>query len=808
MNARIRVTGAVQGVGYRPFVAELANKYELVGEVKNCGGIVEIVVDGENDQITSFVDCLKKNSPEGSLLTEVSVQLSEDGEPERHNSFSGFHIVQSLEDDGMDRLPVFPPDIGICRKCLKELTDESDRRYKYPLISCTSCGPRFSILKRLPYDRENITMDVYPLCPECKSEYLSGRRRHAQTISCNDCGPQMRLFTDNVILEKEEAVAKAIDIIREGGIIGLKGVGGYQLVCSPDMEESVDRLRNIKGREKKPFAIMFPDMDTIREYCQIGEKEEEFLFASSRPIVLLDAVKSFAANVCGCSRQIGAFLPASGIHVLLTKALGPVIVTSGNLSGEPMIVSDDVFRSKFKDKVDAILYYDREILRPLDDSVLQIVKLDEKNEFPRFIRRARGYVPMPVFLKENLGENNQNDLPLCESAEKGHTLYLGYGADLKNTFSIGYGDRIIPSQFFGDMESLQIQKLQKSELAAYEAVFGIEKKGYKDNPDTKERVREIHILCDAHPAYYSSAAAEEKAITLNKNGEKDRNHSHIVFRKIQHHHAHIGSVMAENNLKKCIGVAFDGTGYGDDGTIWGSEFLICEGGGYKRAAHFRAVPIVGSDEAMKNAKVTATCYLSDAGIKDRILSADEDSFIRTAVSMGINSYPNSGMGRLFDAVSAILGICSYNSYEGECAIRLQNAAEDYRSGNENDNAADEILIKLPFADGIFDSREIIREISELKETVSTAHLAYSFHMTIASAVLRGCKAARDISGINEIALSGGVFSNRLLLRMCYSMLKTEGFVVYLNNYLPTNDSGISVGQIYLDSLLCEEMSHD
>ncbi len=783
MKALIRVTGAVQGVGYRPFVAELASKYQLSGEVKNCGGIVEIIAVGDDDKVRTFHEDLKAISPHGSIVLNVSLQEIKEYEPEGYNAFSGFHIVESSKRDETNALPVFPPDIGICPDCLRELFDKNDRRYRYPLISCTSCGPRYSILKGLPYDRENITMDVYPMCPSCEKEYKEGRRRHAQTISCHDCGPQMILKEAGKLLHKEKAVERAINILKNDGIIGLKGIGGYQLLCTPSDEESVERLRELKGREKKPFAIMFSDVADIRRYCSVSEMEEEYLNSDARPIVLLDRIqkavtestassdakiKNIANNVCGNSRQIGAFLPSSGIHELLIKSLGCLIVTSGNISGNPMIVSDQEFADQFENKIDGILYYEREILRPLDDSVLSIVKLYDGTEKVRFIRRARGYVPLPVFLTNPLKDKN---------------LYISFGADLKNTFAIGYDDRIIPSQFFGDMEEALVAKLQRNEMEEALRIFG----AYDLD------IEGAQIICDMHPSYISTKTAEN----FTKECKVKYNQ-----KTIQHHHAHIGSVMAEHGLTRCIGIAFDGTGFGLDKTIWGSEVLVCDRGEFERAEHIRPVNIVGQDEAMKNALVTGTCYLADAGIDNvMLLSEGEDKLIRAALNAGINSYPNSGMGRLFDAISAILGIASYNSYEGECAISLQNAAEDYKNEClEKGEKLTEALLDFDSENLEWNSRVLIKDIVLKKNDMDVKEIAYMFHNTLATAVLKACMRAADANDIKDVCLSGGVFANRLLLNLCYKKLKVNGFMVYLNGVLPTNDSGISVGQIYLDSL--------
>ena len=804
MRALIRVTGAVQGVGYRPYVAELANKYELSGEVKNLGGIVQIIAEGDEEKIGLFSDELKNSSPSGSIVLNVSLDYLKNNEPEGLSRHSGFRIVGSSGEFDGDYLPVFPPDIGICQDCMEEILDREDRRYRYPLISCASCGPRFSILKALPYDRETTTMGVFSMCPECASEYGMGRRRHAQTISCHNCGPQMifdycsdkqKLVGETKSYVGEQAIRASIDILRDGGIIALKGIGGYQLVASPYKTETVRRLREIKGREKKPFAVMFDSLADIEKICNVSSAEAKYLLSSAKPIVLLDRKDNpFANNVCGNSRQIGAFLPSTGIHKLLTKELMELIVTSGNISGEPMLVSDDDFKEQFANKVDGILYHKREILRPLDDSVIQLIKDRNGKDVHRFIRRARGYVPLPLFLDKELDKT---------------TIFEAFGADLKNSFAIGFKDRIIQSQFLGDMEDYGVLKLQKKEFAKFGNIFKA------DNLKADKRL----IVADLHPGYHTTELAKEYFSEITNS---DANCNNISFLQIQHHHAHIGSVMAEFGLKSCIGVAFDGTGFGTDKTIWGSEFLICTNGEFDRAAHLKPIKIVGGDEAMKNARVSAACYLYDAFhcIPDGIIPESEVQLLMAALDNNINAHPNSGMGRLFDAASCILRICDYNSYEGECAIRLQNSAEEYLDSMSTnysfsgkafvDSNMGEVLEERSLADLvdiIEENGEFIPDISNMLQYIlhhaedeDTGKLSYAFHFAIADITRKICLKIREVNNLNEVCLSGGVFANRVLLSLCERLLAKEGFVVYYNRVFPTNDQGISIGQIYLADL--------
>ncbi|MCR5656256.1 MAG: carbamoyltransferase HypF [Butyrivibrio sp.] len=805
MKALIRVTGAVQGVGYRPFVAKLSYEYKLKGEVKNVGGIVEILAEADRDVIYSFADRLRTDCPPGSIILDISVyELNENGKPEGPCDHSGFHavkekysdfrIVKSGKENRINGLYVFPPDIGICAECSRELLDEDDRRYRYPLISCASCGPRYSILNSIPYDRETTTMESFKMCPKCEAEYAAGRRMHAQTISCHDCGPQVSFSfcnASNNSKEAEDYLKCASDIIKNGGIIGIKGVGGYQLAADPYNEKAVERLRLIKGREQKPFAVMFESAEQIENYCHVSKTEREYLQSLARPIVLLDKksdIKNdFAYNVSMDSRQIGAFLPSSGIHELLIRETGALIVTSGNYSSQPMIIDDNEYAEVFAGKIDGIITYDRQILRPLDDSVMQVIRLSDGREVPRFIRRSRGYVPLPLLLSKDMADN---------------TLYYAFGADLKNTFSIGYRDKIISSQYLGDMESLEILMLQKKELDHSSELFDISK-------IVSDNSLGVEVISDMHPAYHSADLA--KSYFEHLPYEKK------TISKIQHHHAHIGSVMAENGLTECIGVAFDGTGYGTDNTIWGAEFLVCRGADFERAAHFKAIKMVGQDESMKDAAIGAVCFLKDAGldIPDHILDVKNKKLILAAIDNNISVHRNSGMGRLFDAVSCILGFSSYNNYEGECAVKLQNAAESYlercieKGESPDDTVIDSVIEKDENNSYVISQADIVSFLfrNGINADIETKEkLAYVFHNSLSKIILDVCCKIRSETGLNSVSLSGGVFTNRLLFAKTVACLEENGFVVYYNRIYPTNDGGISPGQIYLRSLTKKDQS--
>ncbi len=766
----INVKGAVQGVGYRPFIAELAAKYNLKGYVKNIGASVEILASGDAKDLDAFICDIKTSSPEGSFIVDIIV---EDKCEDSNTQLSDFMISDSSEMDLTTQIPVFLPDIGICDKCMEEMLDPNDRRYRYPLISCASCGPRISILDNLPYDRGNTTMKSFLMCNTCGREYLSGRRRYAQTISCHDCGPQILFKYRNPDgiqneLVAEEAVRKACDIILNGGIIGLKGISGYQLVCKPE-SKTAKRLREIKGRENKPFAIMFATSGDVREYAYVTSFEEKLLKSSERPIVLLKKKHDFPYEVTAASRYIGAFLPSSGIHRLLCDEAGPLIVTSANISDETIITDDERFYDAFFDKTDGMCYHIRHINIPQDDSVVFVIG-DGDEQSCQFMRRARGYAPLPMFISREI-----------KGAEKGSTVFSA-GGDLKNTFSFGKGDRILTSSHIGDLKDKNTHETFELMIEEYQRIFALEP---------------AIIINDLHPGYFSSAFA--KKLSEKKN---------IRNLTLQHHFAHVYSVMAENSFTSAIGVAFDGTGYGTDGTIWGGEFLYCNGTKICREGHLSAVRLIGGDAASKNAEDVARCYRLAASPKtyEKTDSYNDPrlDIIAKALINNINTFECSSMGRLFDAVSALLQTGTYNSYEGECAISLENEAMKFMDdfGTESDYPSFCFNIQTVGASIIVDQIDLFRQIERCKESgrYSAGAVSLGFHMAVADLVPKVCKIIRDKKSENKVCLSGGTFNNRIILTKATELLKKEGFEVFWNRKVPLGDGGISVGQAYYGML--------
>ncbi len=835
MFFEITVRGAVQGVGFRPYIHALAVKMNIDGCVCNEAGIVKIFIRATEEAAQKFTEAIGAEAPPGARIASIDVATLDAGSVEGteinsvnpanpaipaspvaitsvilsdgrslsaalggKSDFEGFEIIDSpiTREDDSPELPVILPDIGICDSCLEEMLNPDNRRYSYSLISCTSCGPRYSIIKALPYDRERTTMDSFEMCPDCMEEY-EGRRRplnaalrhHAQTISCRFCGPQYVFKTSTEESSPGEALERAIAALSAGEIIGLKGTGGYQLLADPFNDRAVSRLREIKGREKKPFAVMFSKVEDIREYAEVSAEEESALRSPARPIVLLEkrshgtlTVKDLSPKTAYDSRYVGAFLPSIGIHRLLCDALGPLIVTSANVSGEPIIISDQSFCETFLDKLPGVLIHNREILSPADDSVVYVLK---KSRSLQFIRRARGYAPLPV-LSRPMGDGSH---------------VLSFGADLKAAFCLSDGKTTVMSQYFGDMENYDTVQNYDRELQRAGRLFGL---------------RPSLAVCDKHPLYISSHKAESYA-KIHK----------IPCLRVQHHHAHAASVMAEMGWKSAIGVVFDGTGYGEDGQLWGGEFLLCEGAGFRRLGHLKYLTLCGGDSVSVDAGLAARCYLEAAGLKGDNHEGREAELVRAALKNKINTIESSSMGRLFDAAAFILDIRQKNTYEGECAIALENAAaefihnrelsvdviEAYKSEcysidgvNISGKNANKMLEMPVFtdSDGIYMAdqvalveRLLCRHNAGNHSRVIQSTLAYEFHLAIIDMVKKICINIRNKTGEEKVALSGGCFVNRLLLSGCISVLESEGFDVAWNRSVPLGDGGLSLGQAYL-----------
>ncbi|WP_313259354.1 carbamoyltransferase HypF [Lacrimispora sp.] len=748
ITEKIKVYGIVQGVGFRPLVYRTAKQYGIKGTVRNVGGYVEIVAQSEKEVLGRFFADLKENKKGGYEIIRMEAE---------ELPFMELEDFVIIESGSSAEILVIPPDLPVCPECMRELSDASDRRYQNPFTSCMSCGPRYTIIEDLPYDRNRTSMDDFSMCGACREEYTSpeSRRFHAQTISCNDCGPYL-IYQDKEddhggLLEKE-AFEKTIEVLSQGGIVAVKGIGGYHMVCSPFLEDTVKRLRKLKGREEKPFAVMFPVISEIRKYCVVSEEEETLLESKARPIVLL-AMKqdSMAPSTGNGSIYCGSFLPYTPLQHMLTEKLGPLIMTSANSSGQPIIREDGPMLALSSPYLNGVLYNERRIVRSVDDSVAKIIEGK-----PQMIRRSRGYVPYPVFLskEEGRGEDWTN------------TGIFAAGGDLKAAFCLCQKGRAVVSQYFGDLEE--------------DAVMEEYQRSYADLTRLFQMVPGLAV-CDLHPNYHSARFAEALGLPVLK---------------VQHHHAHIASVLAEHDLKgPVIGVAFDGTGYGTDGNIWGGEFLVCEERDFIRAAHVSMFPILGGDGSMRDARKTAACYLLHAGLEAYIRD-ERIGVIKAALEHNVNTVLTSSMGRLFDAAASVLNIGHENRYEGECAILLEKEAvlAERKAVKPTD-----ICFGINEREGILelDPRPVFKALCSMRNKEETGSLALGFHLALAQAVAAICERLRSKYSSNAAALSGGVFQNALLAGHTVRLLREKGFNVYLNQAVPPNDGGVSLGQAYL-----------
>lgn len=749
IRENIIIKGIVQGVGFRPFIHKLVQNYNLSGWVLNSNQGVEIDVEGETEELNSFVSDIKDKLPPLARIEKIEVnQLP-------LIDYKGFSIKKSIPKEE-NSFVLVSPDISICEDCLQELFDPHNRRFHYPFINCTNCGPRFTIIKDIPYDRGKTTMRVFEMCPQCQSEYenIEDRRYHAQPNACAECGPQVFLYQNKRKLESIDPIKEAIKLLKDGKIGAIKGLGGFHLACDATNNEVVTKLRLLKNREAKPFAIMSFNLEKIKQYCKLGKKEEKWLVNRARPIVLLKKKEDslISSLVAPRNNYLGVMLPYTPLHYLLLKDnFTALIMTSGNIADQPIIGDNQEALEKLDGIADFFLLYNRDIFNRCDDSVVKIV-----NDGNVFFRRSRGYVPYPIILDFKLKE------------------VLALGGELKNTISFSKENYVFLSQYLGDLKSVETLNFLKESIENLEKIFRV-------NPET--------IACDLHPDYLSTQFAEEIGA---KKGLK------VV--KVQHHHAHIVSCMAENNIKeKVMGVAYDGTGYGDDGKIWGGEFLLCDLKKYFRVGHLKYYPLPGGDKAIEEPWRMAYSYLySIYGPKAKTLDIDFNhrmdydklSIIEKMIDKNINSPLTSSCGRLFDAASSLIGIRDEINYEGQAAMELESLCafgikERYK-----------FCIYKEGKEFIIDPQEIFIDIIEdLKRGIDKKVMAAKFHNTVAEFTLNLCGKIKENTGINKIALSGGVFQNHYLTEKIISLLERDDFRVYTQRIVPPNDGGISLGQV-------------
>lgn len=797
MRVCIRVFGIVQGVGFRPTVKRHADACDIAGSVSNKGPYVEIFAEGSEECVHSFIKQIQEEPPKRAVILKLDVENVESGEDGIHkvesetDSKEKFQIIESEKEEG----EIFvSPDIAICPECKKELYDKNDRRYLHPFINCTCCGPRLTILDSMPYDRVRTSMGEFPMCEKCEYEYTHAetRRFDAQPVCCNDCGPEVYL------LGRKERGADAIrytrKVISEGGIVAVKGIGGFHLCCDAAKEETVARLRQRKKRPMKPFAVMMKDLDVVRRECETEPHLEEILDGHQKPIILLPKKEggTLCESVAPDNPKIGVMLPYAPVQLLLfdyqdeTKVSDCLVMTSANTSGAPICRDDEDALNELSGLCDVILSHDRKIRLRADDTVMDFYRGE-----PYMIRRSRGYAPLPFMMGNEF---------------KGQVLAVG--GELKNAFGIGKNQLFYPSPYIGDMGDVRTVKALKESVKRMEELL-----------ETKPQI----VACDMHPSYNTRAAAEEMGLP--------------VF-LVQHHYAHILSCMAENEWtteKKVIGVSFDGTGYGTDGTIWGGEILLADYDSFTRWGCIEPFAQTGGDASAKEGWRIAVSLLGKIYGKENALliietlGLCEPKLAKLQFTMeerGINTVQSTSAGRLFDAVSAILDIRKSSTFEGEASTSLQFAAEKWLDAQKKKIAGSEnfaesgIITDYGELKSISDVAQksvveknnsinrnikadlyylptlsLVKEVAERKLAGENSNqLALHFHRRLAGMIVSACEKAREETGINTVALSGGVYQNKLLLDYSVTMLEERGFHVLRHHLLPPNDGGISLGQ--------------
>jgi hydrogenase maturation protein HypF len=771
--ASISVRGIVQGVGFRPFVYGLAVKHNLKGWVYNTSEDVKIEVEGKAGAIRQFERELQTQAPPLAHIENINVEYH------RPVGYKSFEIRKSQAQRGKYQL--ISPDVATCQACLSELLNPEDRRYRYPFTNCTNCGPRFTIIEGMPYDRPKTTMRCFQMCPQCQAEYDNplDRRFHAQPNACPKCGPQVQLVDNqgNVVNESNP-IAAASQLLKKGKTVAVKGLGGFLLACDATNKTAVKTLRRRKNRPSKPFAIMVATVDEAKRHCYVLPEEEELLTSSQSPIVLMiwKEDSSVSREVAPNLWFLGIMLPYTPLHHILLRDTGlPLVMTSGNLSEEPIARDNDEALRRLSGIADYFLVHNRDIYSRYDDSVAMV-----ERGASQLVRRARSYAPYPIRLPFKTRQ------------------VLGCGAEDKNTFCLTKDNYAFVSQHIGDMENMETLEHFDSTISLYKRLFHIE-------PEI--------IACDLHPDYLATKYAQELGVAGMK----------LV--PVQHHHAHIASCLADNGLEgPVIGVTFDGTGMGADGKIWGGEFLVADYRNFRRAGHLEYLPLPGGDAAIKRPYRTAIGYIltllgEDAlaaviatlnqvkGKQSQLASIGqvtevEIEVIKRQIERKINSPLTSSMGRLFDAMSALLGVRGEIDYEGQAAVELEMAAySSVIATSVSDEVISTAQESYPYRIVEGEGIRIVRlkdllsaVIEDLQQGVSRGRISVKFHNTVAGMINEMCRLIADETGITQVALSGGVFQNRLLLRKTVSLLESSGFQVFTHRQVPCNDGGISLGQ--------------
>jgi hydrogenase maturation protein HypF len=718
---RIELRGIVQGVGFRPFVHNLAQSLQLGGWVLNSSSGLVAEVEGSDAALNQFIDHVAHHAPPLARIEDFAVaDVPAVGEVQ-------FVIRESVAREG--EFALVSPDVATCAECFRDITDPANRRFGYPFTNCTNCGPRFTIIQDVPYDRPQTTMARFPMCAACQAEYEDPRDRrfHAQPNACPVCGPRL-----------SAPIEEARRLLAEGRILAIKGLGGFHLACDAANEEAVCRLRLRKRRSDKPFALMARDLAAVQEICVMSGEDRTLLASTRAPIVIMPRRPNtmIPAAVAPGNRTIGVMLPYTPLHHLLFigAPYRVLVMTSGNLSEEPIVVANGDARARLSGIADWFLVHDRDIYMRADDSVVRIFE-----GVPRLLRRSRGYVPHAI----DLGREGPE--------------VLACGGQLKHTFCLTKGRFAILSQHIGDLENYETLRFFEESLANLQKLF---------------HVKELAAVAyDLHPGYLSTKFA------LEQEGPRQIG--------VQHHHAHVAACMAENHLRgKVIGVAFDGTGYGTDGRIWGGEFLVADEKAFERRAHFRYVPLPGGDAAIRQPWRSALSYLLDAGLGETAPARPETKVVRSMIERRVNTVMTSSCGRLFDAVASIVGLRHETSFEGQAAIELESIAEPgVEAAYPFEIAGEPIQI---------DFRPMIERI--VRERKPPAYVSAAFHNTVAAVIVEIARRLRASDGLTRVCLSGGTFQNVLLLERALAGLRESGFEVFLHSRVPPNDGGLALGQ--------------
>ena len=742
---KIKITGLVQGVGFRPFIYVLAEKEKLNGWVENRNDGVLIKINSDKEKALRFIEEIKKQAPLASSVKTIKLSEIE------YEKFTDFSIKKS--ESSSDAVTEVSPDIAVCDACLEDMKSQK-HRINYPFTNCTNCGPRFTIIKDLPYDREKTTMAEFEMCETCKTEYtdIYNRRFHAQPVACNNCGPHYTLYYKcNYYSDIKDILNVTNYLIEEGKIIAVKGLGGYHLMCDAQNEDAVTKLRFLKNRESKAFAVMFGNIETLKNYVSMNSEEEKELTSWQRPILLLKSKKHLAPSVSNKLKNLGVMLPYMPFHHLLFEKLktDAVVLTSGNLSDEPIITSNEEALKIFEDKADAIITYNRKIHNRTDDSVGMLV-----NKKLRLLRRSRGYAPSPIITDFNTEG------------------IFAAGSEFVNCFCIGKGNQALMSQHIGDLKNFETLDFYKESYELYKRLF---------------RFKPKVIVRDLHPDYLSSKFADDL--------HKEYPETKLV--KVQHHHTHIVSCMAEHGLnEKVIGIAFDGVGLGDDGNIWGGEFFINDLKNYERFSHFEYIKVAGGDKVSKEPRRSAISYLYHYFGKEifeeipgftKNIDADFLKSYLQVLKNNFNTYNISSAGRLFDAVSSLLGLVQIAGYHAEAPMQLESIANENNTDTYDFEIKETISFKKTFS-GI---------IEDLKNKLPVSVISAKFHNTLVNVVIQMSIIMREKTGIKKVVLSGGTFQNKYLLTKVENQLSGKGFSVFSHEKIPSNDGGIALGQLIL-----------